>query len=260
MTAQFYRPQKEDRGRSRLLYATFLIIIIFLLDLVAGGRLRSGVRLGASYVYVSLAQVGDSITGSGFFGSRASLEAENSKLRSELTSYQQKDGVYAAMQDENTRLRTLVGLAAQTPGHAASIVSSLSASAYGTFTIDVGIEEGVSRGAVVFTPNGFAIGIVSETGSHSALVTELFAPDSNTEAVVGDTHIVLEGQGGGNARAKAPRESTIAIGAVARASAVDAPVGIVEHVESTPTGADKELYIRIPINLQTLTLVYVGRK
>jgi len=102
--------------------------------------------------------------------------------------------------------------------------------------------------------------VVSETGSHTALVTELFAPDSSLEAIVGDTHIVLDGQGGGNSRAHAPRESTIEVGNVVRAPSVDAPVGIIEHIESSPTGADKELYVRIPANLQALTLVYVGRK
>jgi len=122
MSAQFYRPQRGDRGRSRLMYATALIIIIFLLDLVAGGRLRSSVRLGVSYVYVSLAQTGTSIVGSGIFTTRASLEEENAKLRAELLAYQEKDSAYSAMEDENARLRTLAGLEAKIHGRAASIV------------------------------------------------------------------------------------------------------------------------------------------
>ncbi len=260
MAAQFYRTQRVDSGRSRLMYATALVIIVFLLDLVAGGRLRSEVRLGASNVYRSFVLVGDTLTGAGQFTPRAALLDENNELKKELSLYQTKDAAYAAMKDENDRLRELVGLAAQKPGKAAFIISSLTASAYGTFTIDTGIEEGVSRGAVVFAPDGFAIGVVSEAGTHSAVVTQLFAPDATLEATVGDTHIVLDGQGGGNARARAPRESTIAPGAVVRAPSVDAAVGLVEHVESSPTGADKELFIRIPSNLQSLTLVYVGRK
>ena len=242
------------------MYVTALILIIFLLDLVAGGRLRAAVRVGISYGYVSLANTGEYIFGSGFFTTQKAILAENEKLRTELELYQRKDAEYAAEHDENARLRTLVNIAKDTPGHAASIISSLYASAYGTFTIDVGINDAVSRGNVVFTPDGYAIGTVSETSSHTSLVTQLFAPDATIEAIVGATHIVLLGQGGGNARARAPRESTISEGDVVRGPIVDAPIGIVEHVESSTTGADKVLYVRIPANLSTLTLVYVGRK
>ncbi len=258
--AQFYRPQREDRGRSRLMYATALFIIIFLLDLVAGGRLRAAVREPASYVYEAFSHIGQVIVSSGVFATRHALEEENAQLRGQLISYKQKDSVYAAMQDENERLRTLEGLPARVPGKAASIVSSLSASAYGTFTIDVGIEEGISRGSVVFTPDGFAIGQIAETGTHTALVQELFSPDSSVEAVVAGTRIVLQGAGGGNARARAPRESTIKTGDVVRAPSVDAPVAVVEHVDASATGADQEIFVRIPANLSSLTLVYVGRK
>jgi len=242
------------------MYATALIIIIFLLDLVAGGRLRASARLGASDAYISFTQISERVFGSGLFFTRAQLAAENSQLRAELAQYQADDAAYKAANDENARLRSLVGLAAETPGRAANIVSSLNASAYGTFTIDAGIEDGVSRGSVVYTPDGYAIGIIAETSSHSALVTELFAPDSSTEATTGDAHIVLVGQGGGNARAQAPRDSAISEGDVVRAPSVDAPVGVVGHVEPSANGADTEVYVRIPANLRTLTLVYVGRK
>jgi cell shape-determining protein MreC len=258
--AQFYRPQREDRGQARLMYATALVIIVFLLDLAAGGRLRGGIRLGASYVYVSLIQTSEHILGTGFFASKQALETKNKDLQSELQQYEAKDAAYAAEHDENIRLRSLVGLSAETPGRAASIVSSLIASAYGTFTIDAGTEDGVARGSTVLTPDGYAIGTISEASPHSSLVTELFAPDSSLEATVAETRIVLQGEGGGNARARAPRESTIAAGAVVRAPNVDAPVGLVEHVESSPNSADKELFVRFPANLETLTLVYVARK
>jgi cell shape-determining protein MreC len=205
-------------------------------------------------------QTGERFLGTGFFSSRGSLEAENSELKTELAEYQAKDADYAAEHDENIRLRTLVNLSSHTPGHAASIISSLTASAYGTFTVDVGLADGITKASAVYTPDAFAIGIISETGAHSSLVTELFAPDATLESVVGNTHIVLEGQGGGNARARVPRDSTIKEGDIVRATSVDAPVGIVEHVESNPNGADKEIYVRIPANLETLTLVYVGRK
>jgi cell shape-determining protein MreC len=260
MTAQFYRPQREDRGRSRLLYATALIIIVFLLDMVAGGRLRAAIRTPVSYVYLSLESARDTLLLNGIFSSKLALQEENTRLKSELSDYRTKDALYAAMKEENERLHSVSGLAEKVPGRAASVISSLYASAYGTFIIDTGIEEGVARGAVVFAPNGFAVGTVMETGSHSALVSQLFAPGKSVEAMVSGTSVVLVGQGGGNARAKAPRESEISVGDVVRSPQVDAPIGVVQHIESDATAADQELFVRIPTNLQTLSLVYVGRK
>ena len=260
MNAQYYRPQQENRGRSRLLYATAIVAIVFLLDLVAGGRLRAVARVPASYLYISLSHVSETILQTGIFSTRHSLELENAQLQAQLTTYKEKDATYAAIQDENTHLRSLVGLAAHTPGRAASIVSSFSASAYGTFTIDAGAEDGVARGFTVYTGDGFAIGTVADAGSGTSLINQLFAPNASVEAVVHDTRIVLEGQGGGNARARAPRESAISIGDVVRAPSVNAPIGVVEHVTAESTGAYQEIFVRIPANLETLSLVYVGRK
>jgi cell shape-determining protein MreC len=260
MAAQFYRPQQEDRGRSRLFYATAIVIIVFLLDLVAGGRLRAAARIPASYLYLSFSHAGETLLQTGIFSARHALELENALLRSELATYKEKDATYTALRDENLRLRTLTGLAAHTPGRAASIVSSFSASAYGTFTIDAGMEDGIARGATVYTGDGFAIGVVAEAGPQTSLVNQLFAPNATLESVVHDTRVVLEGHGGGNARAHAPRESTISIGDVVSAPSVNAPVGVVEHVIAESTGANQEIYVRIPANLETLSLVYVGRK
>src|SRR6185503_12894920 len=105
MTAQYYRPKREDRGRSRLLYATALVIIIFLLDLVAGGRLRAVVRIPASYIYLSFSHLQENILQSGIFATKHRLEIENARLRSELIAYKEFDAEYAAMNDENARLR-----------------------------------------------------------------------------------------------------------------------------------------------------------
>src|SRR5262249_53165388 len=136
MSAQYYRPQKEDRGRSRLLYATALVIIIFLLDLVAGGRLRAALRIPASYVYISFTHIGETISASVIFSTRRPLEEENAQLRNQLAAYKSHDAEYAAMKDENSQLRQAVGLSSHLPGKTASVISSLSASAYGTFMID----------------------------------------------------------------------------------------------------------------------------
>lgn len=258
--AQFYRTERRNLGRSRLIYVTSLVVIVFLLDLVAGGRLRAAIRTSASAVYVSLNHVGVVVHLSGIFSTRSSLAHQNAVLEVELRSYRSKDAAYASMLQENARLRALTGLAAKKKGVAASVVSDPSASPYGTFIIDGGTEQSISRGDIVFTSDGFAIGIVSDPGPSTSLVTEIFAPDASIEGIVGDTSIVLRGGGGGNARAQAPRDARVGVGDVVRVPRVDAPVGVIEKVQSESTSAYKELYMRIPANLSTLSFVYVARK
>ncbi len=197
---------------------------------------------------------------SGIFSTKNSLAHENATLKEELQSYHAKDATYASMLQENARLRALTGLAARTKGVAAGVVSDPSASPYGTFLIDAGTDRSVTRGDVVFTSDGFAIGTVSDPGLSTSLVTEIFAPDTSVEAIVGDTSIVLRGEGGGNARAQAPRDAHIKVGDIVRVPRVDAPVAIIEKVQSESTGSYKEIYMRIPANLSTLSLVYVARK
>ena len=191
---------------------------------------------------------------------KRSLEEDNSKLRAELVTYRGKENAYLLEQDENAHLRELVGFAAHMPGNAAAVISSVNASPYGTFLIDAGSGEGSLRGLIVYTGDGFALGRVSDTMEHSSLVSELFAPDSKLEAIAGDASLVLTGEGGGNARAKVPRESTIKVGDIVRAPSVNAPVGIVGHISTDPTQAYIDVYVIFPSNLQTLTYVYVGRK
>jgi rod shape-determining protein MreC len=258
--AHFYRPVKENNKRTRLLYATVLICIIFLLDLISGGKLRGLARVSAGFIHTAVGQASESMLETGLFSTRHHLASENARLQAALDEYKKQDALYAAEHDENVRLRALVGLSQKISGKAAMVTSSLTASMYGTFTIDRGSKDGVTRGVAVYTADGYAIGMVAEVNDHASLVHELFAPNATVEAVIGDTRVVLEGQGGGNARAHAPRESKIQIGDVARAPNVSAPVGIVEHIDAESTGADQVLYVRIPSNLEHLLIVYVAGK
>ena len=255
-----YRPQKKDPARGRLMYATILVIIIFLLDVISGGRLRALVRVGASAIWQSLGVTSQSVSESGIFSSRHRLEVENAELRASLAEFVAKDVAYHAMKDENTRLRVMAKVASARSGVTANVISSLAASPYGTFSIGAGINEGVSRGQVVYTDTGYALGVVSESSAYSALVTEYFSPKTNIEVIVHDTPLTLQGSGGGNAQGKAPRDSVIAVGDIVRTRSAGTPVGIVGKVVSDASSSFVQVYVRSPINLLTLSLVYVERK
>ena len=154
----------------------------------------------------------------------------------------------------------MTSLVEKIPGKAISVISSFQTSPYGTFLIDGGINEGIVRGSVVLTADGFALGRVADVASHTALVNELFAPDALLDAIIGVTPVTLEGRGGNNARTKVSRDVHIEVGDIVHAPSVAAPVGIVGKVESDASSGSSEVFVSFPTNLETLKIVYVARE
>ncbi len=256
MTAQYYKAQKKEPGK-RLFYATILVVVIFLLDILSGGHLRSGVRVIGATVWGVGTTGWSGFLDTGLFSTRRKLQIENDALKAQLLVYQNRDSAYLAMRDENSRLQELSHVAEKSPGKTVPILSSFQSSPYGTFLIGAGIEEGIVRGSVVVTADGFALGKVSEVSNHTALVTELFAPNANLDAIIGSTPVILEGRGGNNARTKVSRDVKIEVGDIVHAPSVAAPVGVVGKVEADPSSGSTAVFVNLPTNIETLTLVYV---
>src|SRR3989344_5428496 len=94
-----YRQNKSRNGR--VLAATALVIFLFILDLLTGGFLRHTLRRATVVISQWSAQVGSSITGTGMFSTRASLEAQNRSLAEELAQFEERAGGYEALREEN---------------------------------------------------------------------------------------------------------------------------------------------------------------
>ena len=255
-----YRHRMQSRGRLRLAYVTLLIAVLVLLDILSGGKMRSVVRVLGAHIWQSARYISVSVATQGFLTTRRSLEAENARLRTEVALYQEKENNFRVMQEENTRLRDITGLASRVPGKAALFISSSSASPYGTFLINTGSADNIRSGSIVFTGDGFALGEVQELTAHTALVREFFAPSRSLEAVVDGVSLTLEGRGGGNARARSPRDNAVNQGSIVYGRQVGTPVGIVGRVVSDPASAYSDVYVVFPTNLQSLQYVYVARK
>ena len=99
---------------------------------------------------------------------------------------------------------------------------------------------------------------MTEVSERTALVMQVFAPNTSTEAAIGSVSLVVEGRGGGNARAQAPRDAAIGEGDVVVSSRFRGlPIGVVGSITGDPASAHKEVYIGLPVNLATLRFVYV---
>ena len=253
-----YSSRKTNVGRRRLWIATALVVILFLLDLVSGGKVRALVRDGVAVVSTGFHHIGQSIAASGFFRSNASLASENQSLKAQVAALQEQAALSDALQAQITSLSSITHLAQTVPGITAPVASSFIASPYGTFLIGAGAAEGVTRNALVLSDQGVVIGTISDVSAHTATVLELFAPEHSVNALLDGSPISAKGTGGGNATAQVPNGVSVNPG-----DAVTAPeyggrvIGIVGHVDSNPSNAAMQVSIGSAVNLASMQYVYV---
>lgn len=253
-----YQSFRNGSGRRRLWAITALIVFLYLADVLSGGKIRAQVRVAGAFVSQWGGALERTIFGSWFFSSRASLAAQNRSLLEQLAQYQERAASVAALEEENMLLRQIAHLAESSLGITAPVISSVRSSPYGTFLIGAGSAEGIGRGNAVLTPSGFIVGTVTDAATHTAIVTEVFAPAASVEGIIRGSAITIEGRGGGNAYARVPRGLEIAVGdAVTVPLYGGRPAGVVGEIASSSASAAQDVYIRIPANLASLQFVYV---
>jgi cell shape-determining protein MreC len=232
-------------------------VCIVLIDVFTGGFIRAHVQTAASFVWNTGVTISRSTTGNGYFTSHRKLAGENDNLRQQLARLEERAASYEVLYAENAALRGLLNLAQTERGITAPIVSSMSASPYGTFLIGAG-ERDVVSGDLVMSEGGFVIGRVADVSATTALVREVFASEASIDVRIAGASVVAEGHGGGNARAKVPRGVALAVGdAVVAQSLGGRAVGVVGSIESDQASAEQTVYIRLPLNLSSLSFVYV---
>ncbi|MEK7480279.1 MAG: rod shape-determining protein MreC [Patescibacteria group bacterium] len=253
---------RQNEGRRRLFIATIFVFVVFGIDALLGGRVRGLVRAGGGSLYSAGARTLSGIADSGFFSSRRTLSENNRSLREQVAELEVRAAAVQVLRDENASLRAVVRLAEAEKGITAPIISSVRSSPFGTFSIGAGTKDGVMEGSLVMTNDaaggGFVVGRVRDVGKRTALVLELFAPNTSVPVVIRGASAFAEGRGGGNARAEIPRGLEVASGdAVTSRLFGGRAVGIVGSVYSDQSSATSEVYIGLPVGLAALQFVYV---
>jgi cell shape-determining protein MreC len=250
--------KKNTSGRRSLFLVTLLAVLIVLANIATGGMVSAGLRDIVTPISNAAGRIGGSITHSGFFSTRGTLEAQISVLQSELQQEQLQAAAFEALQQQNASLTQLEHLAATTKGLAAPITSSIVSSPYGTFTIGAGSADNVSQGSLVLTADGFVIGKVVQVQAHQSLVNELFGAGVQTAVTIDGASVIATGQGSA-ATTEVPHGIT-----VSENDPVIAPeyggrsIGVVQHVDSNPANAQSAVYIALPVSLSSLQYVYVA--
>lgn len=256
MKNSFHRNRRNTRG---LAVASVAVLLILAVDLLSSGALRGVVQSGSVAIWRGFNITVDAVFGSGFFRTRNSLAAENKKLRQEIEHMREQTTLYAALREDYAAVSALVHLAESTSGLTAPVASSFVSSPYGTFHIKAGNSSGVAEGDLVFSADGFMIGIVIEAHSGVSVVRELFAPGAKSDVTIHGAGAIATGRGGGNARVEIARGIQVAEGDIVRLASSGKPVGVVGKVEADSASSVQDVFIRFPLNLSSVRFVFVTR-
>ena len=135
------------------------------------------------------------------------IRADHARLRAEVEALRLRQLRLEETEEENARLRWLLGLQARLPleGVAAEVVAREWAGFTRALTVNRGRADGVARLAPVIVPEG-VVGRVQEARRGSAVIQLLTDPGSSIGALVVRTRSqgLVEGQVGGGLRLRLP--------------------------------------------------------
>lgn len=120
------------------------------------------------------------------------LVQENESLRSQLADAQEEARTAALANEENERLRTLLGYLEK---HTSYVTESAQITAWdasnwvSAFTISKGTNYDIARGDCVITEEGYLVGQVAEVGSNWATVRTVIDVNMDVGVLVGESEI-----------------------------------------------------------------------
>lgn len=257
----------------------FLSVILFVFICLVLFYFRLGIwnslSLFSHIVFRPVLAVGNSIgnklgsVGS-YFVSKKTLYLENENLKLELDKSKAMMTNYDSILAENMNFKEILGRKDETRPNGSSgretvmilsaILSKPNQSLYDTLIIDIGINQGLQIGDIVFALGNVPIGRISNTYANSSKVILFSNSGETTQVVVGEKNIFMElkGRGGGNFEMIIPRDFTLQKGdQVVLPGIFPYVVGIVETIISDPRDPFIKALLTSPVNIQELKFVEV---
>lgn len=256
----------------KIALSVFIFLILF--------YFRSGIFNGLSYVTGGLfrpvlivgGNIGEKFRSFGaYFISKSSLYKENEDLKSQINESVADRANYAAVVDENIKLKEILGRKNEgTVMTLASIISKPNQSLYDTLVIDAGEAEGIKEGSMVFAFGDIPIGRVSIVYPHSSKIVLFSSSGERTQAFIGsksspddksgDLLLELVGRGGGNFEMIIPRDLILQKGDLAVWPGMHTyPLAIFETVISDPRDPLTKALFVSPVNIQELKFVQIAK-
>lgn len=248
----------------------FFKIIYFVVVLIVLFYFRVGIFNFLSplshRVFIPIVILGNNMGGKfsnigSYFLSKSSLLGENEKLRSDLVLEKTSRSNYDSVVVENINLKEILGRKnIEQVIILSAILEKPNQSPYDTLVIDVGLEDGVEKGDVVFGSGNIPLGRIGEVYKSSAKVILFTNSGEKTQVVVSGQNLFMTvlGRGGGNFEMVLPRDFILVKGDQVVLPGINPYVlAIVETIISDPRDSFQKALLVSPVNIQGLKFVEV---
>ncbi|MES2087495.1 MAG: rod shape-determining protein MreC [Patescibacteria group bacterium] len=193
------------------------------------------------------------------FDDKAKLESENAALLLKLSIANVALTTLDDYKRENDTLKTLLGRTNGEKSVLASVLSRPGHTAYDSFVVDAGKNDGVKKGDLVLVQD-FAIGTVEEVFNRYAKISLFSSFGESVLVRVGTSGVDTEalGRGAGNFSIKLPKEILVKPGDVIKSTGLYPKFyGVVGDVEQTETSAFQSILFTLPVNLNIVDQVLI---
>ncbi|MFA6256692.1 MAG: rod shape-determining protein MreC [Candidatus Paceibacterota bacterium] len=264
--------QDKKIKRGKIFKIVVGLVLLFILFYFRGGILR-GTSFATGEFFSPALRIGGTMDNilnnlNAYFSSKRSLSVENENLKQELLARSAQNANYDILATENEDLKAIF---MRTPENRkamlAAILSKPNKSAYDTLIIDIGSNNGVNIGDMVFAQGDIPIGQVGMVSPSTSKVVLFSNPREKIQAVLSEAQQPpadpavfweLVGRGGGNFEMILPRDFVLNTGdAISLPGLKPYTVAIVETILSDPRDPFKKALLTSPINLQGLKFVEV---
>lgn len=195
-----------------------------------------------------------------FFVDRNTLIRTNHELERTIANTNGTQQTIARLQNENTELRSLLGVAPE-ERIAAGVIGRPTVTPYDVIVIDKGFRDGVEQDAPVYIGIDQAIGYVAAVFPDSSVVTLLSTPhfESSVYIIGPNIYTTARGLGGGVLEVSVPQGIPLSVGDLVIVPALGAGVyGTVDVIDSIPTEPEQRGYVTFTTPIQSMRFVTVG--
>ena len=197
------------------------------------------------------------------FHTKATLFNENKNLIEENLNIKLIMSDYQILKSENAELKEILGRIPEENNFIlGNIITKPNHSPYDTFIIDIGKDNEIKEGNVVYAVGNLPIGNISKVYDKTSLVSLYTNPKQKTEGFIIETNVSVElvGRGGGNFEMIIPIDLQVEKGTIIYIpGSTSQVVAVVDDIISSPSDPFKKVILHSPINIQNLKFVEVKK-
>ncbi|NTW21855.1 MAG: hypothetical protein HGA42_20790 [Nostocales cyanobacterium W4_Combined_metabat2_030] len=195
--------------------------------------------------------------------SKSSISQENHNLIEEISALRVSMSDYQILKRENEDLKELLRrLPINKNFVLGNILTKPNHSPYDTIVVDVGINNGLNEGDLVYANGNIPIGSIGKVYEKTSLVTLYSNPGQKTEGFMDITNasVLLTGRGGGNFEMIIPIDLTAEKGTIIFLPGNNSEIlAIVDETISRPSDPFKKVILSSPVNVQNLKWIQVRK-